>query len=89
MISDQFGAVCLLRDGLNTRMDTYRLGLNTWNAIANNVKKPAQSDVINQVKNTEGALQDSVYDDALEWMDAFYCSKGEDATKNRFQCTAF
>ena len=89
MISDKFGAVCLLENATNTGMETYRLGLNTWNAIASNVNEPTQSDVINRVKNTGGALQDSVYDYVELWMDAFFCSKGDKTAKSRFACTAF
>ena len=86
MISDKFGSVCLLENATSTGMETYRLGPNTWNAIATNKNEPTQSDVINEVKNTEGALQDAVYDDAEVWMDAFFCSKNDDGS---FVCSAF
>ena len=75
MISDDFGAVCLLENATLTGMDTYRLSIEEWKAIAHERRRPTQSDGINLIKNTSGALQDVVYDGAVEWMNSYFCTK--------------
>ena len=66
-------------------MDTYRLSVEDWSKIVNNQNLPSQSDVINEIKNTSGALQDPLYDDAVEWMDAYFCYLDVDG----YECSAF
>ena len=73
MVSNIYGAVCLLSNDNYNGMVTYRLSIIDWYNIITNTSLPASSDVINQIKNTEGALQDTRDGDAVEWMNAYFC----------------
>ena len=63
-------------------MDTYRLSKSQWAQV---VKGNSQSKVISNVKKS-GGFKDTIYDEAMEWTDAFYCSGGE---LDIYTCTSF
>ena len=80
MISNTTGAVCLMRSG--QEIDTYRLSLEEWADVA---RKSSQRDAVRAVKDSEG-LQSAFKNDAVMWMDEWYCS--EDGFAG-FVCTSY
>ena len=80
MISDRNGAVCLMRS--RDEIDTYRLDNEEW---ANVARQPTSAAAVQAIKDSNG-LQSAFRNDAVMWMDEWYCS--EDGFAG-YLCTSF
>ena len=81
MIDSNWGTVCLLENSNGSSMDTYRMSVNEWKDI---VSDGTGNAIISNVKSSDG-LKDPIYSEAVEWMDAYFCTRGVES----FECTAF
>lgn len=83
VVSSVYGAVCLLENGTNDGIDTYRASKTDWDALdPENITEAALATAAKAVTN---ALQDKTSSSKLNWMDYFDCQK----VGTTWTCSAF
>ena len=82
MIDANWGTVCLLQNADGSGMDTYRFSVDEWSQI---VLEGTGNAMIQKVKASNG-LKDPANSEAVEWMDAYFCT---DEAFGTIECSAF
>ena len=80
MISNLYGAICLLQNAADDDMDTYRIAKTDWETIM--AGSPADNEALSvAVRASSGALMDkttlngSGEPDYVDWMDSYFCTQ--------------